>query len=73
MSNIVEGPPATGCREDSERSEDISLFQFIWLEFLRSSSEFIDKFELMVPYFRFCMCGKLGPVTRKNWTFFCGR
>jgi len=37
---IVEGPPAAGCREDSER---------------------------------FCMCGKLGPVTRKNWTFFCGR
>lgn len=40
VSSIVEGPPATGCREDSER---------------------------------FCMCGKLGPVTRRNWTFFCGR
>jgi len=22
---------------------------------------------------RFCMCGKLGPNTRRNWTFFCGR
>ena len=22
---------------------------------------------------RFCMCGKLGPVARNNWTFFCGR
>ena len=39
-TEIVEGPPASGCTEDQER---------------------------------FCMCGKIGPLERRNWTYFCGR
>ena len=39
-TEIVEGPPASGCTEDQQR---------------------------------FCMCGKIGPLERRNWTYFCGR
>ena len=39
-TEIVEGPPASGCTEDQER---------------------------------FCMCGKIGPLERRRWTYFCGR
>merc|ERR1712244_49501 len=39
-TEIVEGPPASGCTQNAER---------------------------------FCMCGKIGPLERKNWTYFCGR
>ena len=39
-TEIVEGPPASGCTADQER---------------------------------FCMCGKIGPLERRRWTYFCGR
>ena len=32
--SIVEGPPAAGCREDSERWRNIFLFRFIDFRYL---------------------------------------
>ena len=58
---IIEGPPAAGCKEDNERWKIDTRYSIL-------GSLDVHNF-----HFRFCMCGKLGPITRRNWTYFCGR